>query len=120
MRTTNPTPRDLAASQAIAAVRRLPRWRSPVGEGAKRPTTSTVSPTTAPMHTRVPELEWTLCGPVRGRHARRRMISYSRGMRCPRCETEVADHQKFCHDCGAALSLPAPDAPVATADTDDR
>ena len=35
-------------------------------------------------------------------------------MRCPRCATEVAEHQKFCHDCGAAISTPAPDDEVGT------
>ena len=44
------------------------------------------------------------------------MISYSRGMRCPRCATEVAEHQKFCHDCGAAISVPGPDDSVGAAD----
>jgi hypothetical protein len=31
-------------------------------------------------------------------------------MRCPHCATEVSEHQKFCHDCGSALSTPAPAA----------
>ena len=31
-------------------------------------------------------------------------ISYSRGMRCPRCGIEVSEHQKFCHECGTDLS----------------
>ncbi len=29
-------------------------------------------------------------------------------MRCPLCATEVSEQQKFCHDCGAPLSAPAP------------
>jgi hypothetical protein len=29
-------------------------------------------------------------------------------MRCPLCATEVSEHQRFCHDCGTALSTPAP------------
>ena len=37
MRTMNPPPVERAASQATSAVRRLPRWSSPVGEGANRP-----------------------------------------------------------------------------------
>jgi hypothetical protein len=31
-------------------------------------------------------------------------------MQCPRCATEVAEHQKFCHDCGAAIPTLAPPA----------
>ena len=30
-------------------------------------------------------------------------------MRCSRCEAEVSEHQKFCQDCGQALSMTAPD-----------
>lgn len=30
-------------------------------------------------------------------------------MGCPRCGTEVSEHQKFCHECGTALSPPASD-----------
>ena len=29
-------------------------------------------------------------------------------MRCPRCGIEVSEQQKFCHDCGADLSVDAP------------
>src|SRR5436190_17706174 len=37
MRMRKRSPAERANSQARSAVRRLPRWRSPVGEGAKRP-----------------------------------------------------------------------------------
>jgi hypothetical protein len=30
-------------------------------------------------------------------------------MRCPLCATEVSEHQKFCHECGASLSTLTPD-----------
>jgi hypothetical protein len=30
-------------------------------------------------------------------------------MRCRVCTTEVSEHQKFCHECGAVLSTPPPD-----------
>lgn len=30
-------------------------------------------------------------------------------MRCPLCATEVSEHQKFCHECGAVLSPRPPD-----------
>jgi hypothetical protein len=40
-------------------------------------------------------------------------------MRCPLCATEVSEHQKFCHDCGASLSTPAPDEANGAADGDD-
>ena len=39
-------------------------------------------------------------------------------MRCPRCATEVAEQQKFCHDCGAAISASAPAEEIGAADTD--
>ena len=34
-------------------------------------------------------------------------------MRCPRCGIEVSEHQKFCHECGADLSVDAPAARAA-------
>jgi hypothetical protein len=36
------------------------------------------------------------------------MISYSRRMVCPRCGIDVSEQQKFCHDCGAQITLPEP------------
>ena len=42
-------------------------------------------------------------------------ISYSHGMRCPRCGIEVSEHQKFCHECGADLSVEAPAARAVAA-----
>ena len=37
MRTTNRRPEDRASNQATNAVRRFPRWRVEVGDGANRP-----------------------------------------------------------------------------------
>ncbi len=39
-------------------------------------------------------------------------------MVCPRCATEVAEHQKFCHECGATLTTPALDD-AGIVDTDE-
>jgi hypothetical protein len=47
------------------------------------------------------------------------MISYSRDMRCPLCATEVSEHQKFCHECGAVLSTPPPDGAGNPVEEDD-
>jgi hypothetical protein len=40
-------------------------------------------------------------------------------MRCPLCATEVSEHQKFCHECGAVLSTPPPDGAGNPVEEDD-
>jgi hypothetical protein len=40
-------------------------------------------------------------------------------MRCPRCETDVSEHQKFCHECGAELSTPAAEVETEVEELDD-
>lgn len=37
-------------------------------------------------------------------------------MACPGCAIEVADHQKFCHECGTPLTPPAVDETVSSED----
>ncbi len=39
-------------------------------------------------------------------------------MRCPSCETVVSEHQKFCHDCGAALDVVTAPVDIATEQVD--
>jgi hypothetical protein len=39
-------------------------------------------------------------------------------MRCPGCEAEISEHQKFCHECGEAISRPvAPDGEPQAVDS---
>ena len=37
-------------------------------------------------------------------------------MGCPSCGSDVAENQKFCHECGAALGVAQPTAPTGTSD----
>ncbi len=45
-------------------------------------------------------------------------ISYSRHMVCPGCDTEVAEHQKFCHECGAPIEAAPLPEPTSAADVE--
>ena len=50
-----------------------------------------------------------LCDPFGGRRHAGGNIFYSRAMVCAGCGIDVAEHQKFCHECGAALTTPTID-----------
>ena len=85
MRTSQPRPCWRASSHDSSAVRRLPRCRSPVGDGAKRPEP-------AAGCTRATLRVW----PERGCTPRR----YPAGVPCPTCGAETRPGQRFCAECG--------------------